>query len=143
MLKTIRKASEKDVDRIMKFLQEAKVSTADVDSQLHPFLLLESDNGEVLATLGIHMQEGKGLLRSLVISPCVEQYEVVALFREAFKFAVEERLEKIYLYTKLNSAVDFFHLLGFQKVDVDDSPSFVKSYKQFSEAILMEKSFSV
>ena len=69
MREQLKIASKNDYIRIQKFLQKAGISTAGVEEHIHQFVIMESDEGELLATVGFEKEGMDGILRSLVVSP--------------------------------------------------------------------------
>ncbi len=52
MREQLKIASENDYIRIQQFLQKAGISTAGVEEHIHQFVIMENEEGELLATVG-------------------------------------------------------------------------------------------
>lgn len=117
MLKTIRRALERDIAPIKGFLESAELSTLGVDESIDNFLIVENEESGIEGTLGLEILERTGLLRSLVVKPTMDGEDLFALFQEILQLGREKQLSSLYLVSNKQASVQFFHLLGFQQVD--------------------------
>ncbi|MGM0843504.1 MAG: GNAT family N-acetyltransferase [Bacillota bacterium] len=117
MLKSIRRAFEKDIESIKEFLERAELSTVGVDGSIDNFLIVENEACEIQGTLGLEILERTGLLRSLVVKPTMDGEDLFALFQEILQLGREKQLSTLYLVSNKQASVQFFHLLGFQQMD--------------------------
>ena len=126
MLVEIRVGNETDIDRLKEFLGQANVNSDGVDTIVDNFILMEDSKGNLVATLGIERLMKDGLLRSLVVSPKLDQTQILSLFKGITTLAKEKEVESLYLATNKRASVDFFSMLGFGKVEVDELPEHLK-----------------
>ncbi|WP_421382098.1 GNAT family N-acetyltransferase [Bacillus salacetis] len=117
MLKTIRRAVEKDSVAIKEFLERAGLSTLGVEEAVDNFLIVENEKRGIDGTLGLEIHERIGLLRSLVVKPTMDGEDLFALFQEILQLGREKQLSTLYLVSNKQASVQFFHLLGFKQVD--------------------------
>lgn len=139
----IRIANTEDINNINQFLGQADVSTAGINQIIDHFIVMEDDEKNILATLGIERLERDGLLRSLVITPVLGQTQVLSLFKSVLSLAKSKELEHLYLATNIESSIPFFELLGFIKVEMRELPTHLQSsdhitqLKQSTEPMFM------
>lgn len=126
-MKQIRTATERDLDRVKGFLGQADVSAKGIDSMIDHFIIMEDEEDNLVATLGIERIERDGLLRSLVITPKVEQTNLLTLFKSAISLAKHKELEHLYLATNKQASLQFFAMLGFSKVEEEGLPQHIKT----------------
>ncbi|MGF2618246.1 hypothetical protein FZC84_19830 [Rossellomorea vietnamensis] len=131
MLKTIRRALEKDSERIKRFLERAELSTVGIEDSIDNFLIVENEAFEIEGTLGLEILERTGLLRSLVVKPTMDGDDLFALFQNILQLGREKQLSTLYLVSNKQASVQFFHLLGFQQVDKSKC---VEELQQFTHA---------
>ncbi|EDL62664.1 hypothetical protein [Bacillus sp. SG-1] len=111
MLKTIRRAVEKDCQSVKDFLERAGISSQGVEETVDNFLIVEKENGEFEGTFGLEIQGHSGLLRSLVVKPTMGGEDLFALFQEILQLGKEKQLTVLYLISNKQASVQFFHLL--------------------------------
>ncbi|WP_409252257.1 GNAT family N-acetyltransferase [Bacillus sp. SCS-153A] len=128
MLKTIRKAVEKDSQCIKAFLERAGLSSIGVEETVDNFLMVENEKGEIEGTLGLEIQEQSGLLRSLVVKPTMNSEDLFALFQEILQLGKEKQLSTIYLLSNKQASIQFFHILGFKQVDTTVYPEELNNF---------------
>lgn len=126
MLVEIRVANENDINRLKDFLGQANINADGVDTIVDNFILMEDAKGNLVATLGIERLMKDGLLRSLVISPKLDQTQILSLFKGITTLAKEKELENLYLATNKSASVEFFTMLGFGKIEVEELPDHLK-----------------
>ena len=118
MTTIIRAAETKDLVGMKTFLGQAKVSTKGLEEQIDHFILMEDIDGILLGTLGIQRIHDCGLLRSLVVSPTVEQTNILEMFQQILKLAKEKELKRLYLATNKIVSIQFFTLLGLSLIHI-------------------------
>ncbi|MEH7222184.1 hypothetical protein V7112_00110 [Bacillus sp. JJ1566] len=136
-MKQIRTANEEDIKKVTAFLGQAEVSVDGIESIIDHFILLEDAEQNILATLGIERIEQDGLLRSLVISPGVDQTNLLTLFKSAISLAKHKELNRLFLATNKQASIQFFTMLGFGQVGVGELPDHIKGSSHISQ--LFEK----
>lgn len=134
-MKQIRTANEQDIEKVSAFLGQAEVSSEGVASIIDHFILLEDAEQKILATLGIERIEQDGLLRSLVISPGVDQTNLLTLFKSAISLAKHKELKRLFLATNKQASIQFFAMLGFEQVKMDELPGHIESSNHISQLL--------
>ncbi len=137
MTKIIRAAQSKDIIGMKTFLGQAKVSTKGLEEQIDHFILMEDVDGRLLGTLGIQRIDRDGLLRSLVISPMIDQTNILNMFQQIMILAKDKEMSRLYLVTNKSVSIEFFSLLGFINKEVKEVP------KHILEAEHVEESFQM
>jgi len=124
----IRVANHRDVQAVKTFLSRSEVSSDGIETIIDNFIIGENGNKQVVATLGIERLGGDGLLRSLVVTPEIEQTQILMLFKSAMSLAKHKELQHLYLATNKSASISLFSMLGFEKVDKDQlSPHLLTS----------------
>lgn len=136
-MKKIRTANEQDIEKVTAFLGQAEVSADGIDLIIDHFILLEDTEQKILATLGIERIEQDGLLRSLVISPGVDQTNLLTLFKSAISLAKHKELNRLFLATNKQASIQFFEMLGFKQAETTELPEHIKDSNHISQ--LLEK----
>ncbi|MEH7379411.1 hypothetical protein V7138_02865 [Bacillus sp. JJ1533] len=136
-MKRVRTANEQDIEKVTAFLGQAEVSADGIEAIIDHFILLEDSEQKILATLGIERIERDGLLRSLVISPGVDQTNLLTLFKSAISLARHKELHSLFLATNKQASVQFFTMLGFEQVEANEIPNHIKDSNHISQ--LLEK----
>lgn len=113
----IRSAKDEDVERVRGFLQQAQLHTDGIEHSIDYFLIMENEEGNVKATLGIEPLGQEGLLRSLAMTKDMSENELCILFEQAFMLARDKQLKALYLASNKKSSIPFFELLGFKEVN--------------------------
>ena len=134
-MKQIRTANEQDIEKVTSFLGQAEVSADGIESIIDHFILLEDDEQKILATLGIERIEQDGLLRSLVISPEVDQTNLLTLFKSAISLAKHKELQRLYLATSKQTSIQFFAMLGFGQVESRELPDHIKDSNHITQLL--------
>lgn len=118
----IRNANKEDLAKLERFLTEAGVSSEGLGDYIENFSIIEDQQGELEACLGVETVDKAGLLRSFVVSPQAIKPDLMFLFKRAILTAKSQRLEELYLVTNKRSAIPLFDSLGFEIVnEVPDS----------------------
>ena len=112
----VRCAQAEDVTKLVNFLEKANLGTDGVKEAVDYFLLLEDDAGNIQATLGIEPHGPVGLLRSLAITSSASEKELLLIFEQMLLLARDKQMESLYLATNKKGSVQFFEMMGFQKV---------------------------
>lgn len=118
----VRCAQSEDANRLISFLQEAKLGTEGVKESIEYFLLLENQEGRIQATLGIEPLGKVGLLRSLVMTQGTNEKDLMMIFEQMLKLAHEKKIESLYLATNKETSLSFFAMLGFKKEGKETLP---------------------
>lgn len=129
-------------DAIISLLQSERLPVEDLPQDLRNFFAA-TDNGSVVAAIGLETYERDGLLRSLVVKPEFRSMKIAAgLISELEKLARNLGLYHIFLLTE--TAPEYFATKGYEKIDRDQAPESIKLSSEFSHvcpssAILMKK----
>ncbi|MET3699026.1 amino-acid N-acetyltransferase [Bacillus oleivorans] len=118
-----RLATKEDVGFLKLFLENAELSTEGVDQLFEYFILLENDQKEWVACLGIEPLGTVGLMRSFVVLPKVEEEGIFLLFEKMLQLAQEKKVNQILLATNRMSSIPFLSALGFTAVEKEDLPN--------------------
>ncbi|MFD1735163.1 GNAT family N-acetyltransferase [Bacillus salitolerans] len=137
MMTIIRTAQTEDLVEMKNFLGQAEVSTSGIEHQLDHFILMEDIEGGLLGTLGIQRLEHDGLLRSLVISPKVEKTKILDMFQQILSLAKKKELKCLYLATNKIVSVEFFTLLGFKRLELNEVPPHIFQSEHVEESLQM------
>ncbi len=138
MTTIIRAAQSKDLNGMMDFLGQAGVSTKGLEEQIDHFIVLENLAGSMLGTLGIQRLSRDGFLRSLVISPTVEQANILEMFQHILKLARDREISRLYLATNKIVSIEFFSLLGFDRKEITDLPQHIVTAEHMEESLKLE-----
>ncbi|MFT9600653.1 GNAT family N-acetyltransferase [Mesobacillus sp.] len=136
----IRSANQEDVPKLKAFLTEAGVSTEGLNDSIKNFSLMENQNGELKACLGVEPVDKAGLLRSFVVSPQIGQPDIMLLFKRAFLTAKNQELDELYLVTNKMSAVSFFSSLGFEMVNQSELPETLLEKSHLKQVLTVDNS---
>ncbi|GAA0320092.1 hypothetical protein GCM10008967_08280 [Bacillus carboniphilus] len=115
-------ARKEDVASLKRFLEHAGVSSEGVDRLYEYFIILEKENKECVACLGVEPLKQVGLMRSLVMMPSVREEGLFLLFEKMMQLAQEKQVKQLLLATNRNSSVPFLAALGFNAVDREEVP---------------------
>ena len=118
----IRCAAEEDVDKVRDFLEQARLNAEGIAEAIDYFLIMETEDEQIKATLGIEPLGTIGLLRSLAMTKDMSENDLFILFEQTLMLARDRQLQTLYLSTNKKASVSFFHLLGFQEVDKESLP---------------------
>lgn len=119
---TIRIATFEDIDILKSFLDKAKLNTKGINEMIDTFLIMEDEEGQMKATIGMEPFGESGLLRSLVVTANTSENDLLYLFKEMFLLAKNKEIKDLYLATNKLGAMKFVGVLGFQPVDKDQIP---------------------
>ena len=96
---TVRIASFEDIDILKAFLEKAKLNTKGINEMIDSFLIMEDEDGQLKATIGMEQFGVSGLLRSLVVTASTSENDLLSLFREMFLLAKNKEINDLYLAT--------------------------------------------
>ena len=121
---TVRIATFEDIDILKAFLEKAKLNTKGINEMIDSFLIMEDEDGQLKATIGMEQfgASGSGLLRSLVVTASTSENDLLYLFKEMFLLAKNKEIKDLYLATNKLGAMKFVEVLGFEPVDKDQIP---------------------
>lgn len=117
MFYQLRMAESKDALKLKEFMTIAGVSTAGVEENIASFVIMEDQQEEIAACLGIERYEQDGLLRALVVSDKLDQAHILSLFKSAGSLGKKMAVSRLYLITNRQSSMDFLKFAGFEAVD--------------------------
>ncbi|ASV68005.1 hypothetical protein MKX67_21780 [Cytobacillus sp. FSL W7-1323] len=138
----VRVAQKQDENELMKFLTEASVRSEGVADLIDYFLIMEDEEGEIKATIGIEPYDTVGLLRSLVMkSETTVQTDLLYLLQQIFLLAKEKGLSTVYLGSNRKSTLQLFLLMGFQQVDKSELPTFLVEKEHIKNVQSVDNSF--
>ncbi|WLR55296.1 hypothetical protein LC048_24000 [Mesobacillus subterraneus] len=136
----IRSAYQKDVPKLEAFLTKAGVSADGLNDFIENFSLMENQDGELKACLGVEPVDKAGLLRSFVVSPQIGQPDLMLLFKRAFLTAKNQELDELYLVTNKMSAVSFFSGFGFEMVNQSELPQALLEKSHIKQVLTVDNS---
>lgn len=116
MKMSIRVARIEDLDKLIAFLEKAELDTLGIAEAIDHFLLMEDEEGEISATIGIEVLGGNGLLRSFVVQPGMGERDLFHIFDHILHFARGKQLKEVYLATNKEDLFVFFEILGFATI---------------------------
>jgi amino-acid N-acetyltransferase len=135
-------AQEQDIPAIAALLKSYSLPAEDFGPHLKHFIVVRR-NGEVLGCVGLEAEETLGLLRSLAVKREYQNQGIAQdlcsrLEREADALGVHQ------LFLLTTTADQFFAKRGFEIVNRDDAPAWIRKNGQFtslcpSSAVLMRK----
>jgi len=137
----IRVANVNDVQAVKTFLSKSEVSSDGIETIIDNFLIVENADKEMVATLGIERIENEGLLRSLVVTPEIDQTQILMLFKSAMSLAKHKELEHIYLATNKSATISLFSMLGFERVDKDELSPHLLTSSHMQQLVESEHTF--
>lgn len=138
----ITKTTVSDLPGIARLLQENDLPVEDLAGGKQVFWVAKKGD-DLAGVIGLEQYGTYGLLRSMATHSSYRNNGLAgALINRLFSFAVEAKLEEIYLLTE--TASNYFEKKGFRKVTRDQVPEPVKQSKEFSHlcpssAIVMKK----
>jgi N-acetylglutamate synthase-like GNAT family acetyltransferase len=138
MFYQLRIAEEKDVQALKSFIEKAGLSSEGIESIVDYFVVMESDEDTMVASLGIEPVEGDGLLRSLVVSENINQAHLLSLFESVHALGKEKGLIGSYLVTNKINSIEFLQLIGFQSIDHEAIPDHLLTSAHFKESLEKE-----
>ncbi|WP_017725982.1 GNAT family N-acetyltransferase [Halalkalibacterium ligniniphilum] len=116
MSMVVRKADEADLLEIKQLVVKAGLQASGIEENLNDFLVVETEEQEMIGTVGLECFGKQGLLRSFVIdSQKWTGQHSVAFLQLALAHAKQKQIETIYLYARQSS--ELFQQLGFAEVE--------------------------
>jgi len=140
MILTIRIATFEDIDILKAFLEKAKLNTKGINEMIDSFLIMEDEDGQLKATIGMEQFGVSGLLRSLVVTARTSENDLLSLFREMFLLAKNKEINDLYLATNKLGAMKFVEVLGFEPVDKDQIPMAFLSSEHVKHILTVDNS---
>lgn len=140
----IRPAQASDEQAIRRLLETSGLPTTDLSDPAWSGFLVADVSGRIEGVVGLEIENGVGLLRSLATSAAVRSRGVGRrLVAAAEERAVSMGVRMLCLLT--TTAAEYFERLGYRRRERDDAPAFIRHTRQFRElcpvsAALMEKS---
>ena len=137
---TVRIATFGDIDILKTFLEKAKLNTKGINEMIDSFLIMEDEDGQLKATIGMEQFGASGLLRSLVVTASTSENDLLSLFREMFLLAKNKEIKDLYLATNKLGAMKFVEVLGFEPVDKDHIPMAFSSSEHVKHILTVDNS---
>ena len=140
MSEVVRFAKQEDTARVVTYLNEARLGTEGVAESIEYFLLMENEEREVTATIGIEPVGKFGLLRSLAISSELDQEMLLHLFNQALLLAKEKNLSTLLLATNKPESFAFFQVLGFSVINKANLPQALLTHNHVQHILSVDNS---
>ncbi|MEK1829631.1 hypothetical protein AAAC51_12490 [Priestia megaterium] len=99
-----------------------------MEEHIHQFVIMENEEGELLATVGFEKEGVDGILRSLVVSPSLMQSDILLLFKSIVQLAQKHGVKQLYLLTNKASSLHFFQMMNFQQISYSALPELLKEH---------------
>jgi amino-acid N-acetyltransferase len=120
MMLFFRKATKDDTEILKKFILQGGISNLGIEHYIEQFIIMETEDKEIVGTVGLEVHGGYGLIRSLVMIRRITSEEIlVRLLQEAIKMAKGQQVRAVYLLTKVTP---LFQTIGFYPVQFDRVP---------------------
>jgi N-acetylglutamate synthase-like GNAT family acetyltransferase len=116
-------AEEKDLGKLIGFVEKAGVSSEGFESLIDYFVMMENAEHEVVACIGVEPVNEYGLLRSLVVSDKLKQAHILTLFQSIQTLAEQKGIKHLFLVTNKEASVQFLSLLGFEEINQSAIPN--------------------
>jgi N-acetylglutamate synthase-like GNAT family acetyltransferase len=136
----VRFANQEDILKVLAYLKEAKLGTSGVSETIESFLIMEDENKNIKATVGIEKIGNQGLLRSMAISPTLDQKHMVYLFNQAQLLAKEKSIQSLYLATNKVDLISFFQTFGFTLINKEELSKDLLSSKHVQHILTVDNS---
>lgn len=137
----VRCADASDVENLASFLESANLSTDGIREAIEYFLIMESDSGDIKATLGIEPHGKIGLLRSLVMTSTASEKDLFILFEQILLLARDRGMESLYLASNKRNSLAFFSLLGFKQEETAHLPEVLFESEHVKYIMTVDNSF--
>jgi N-acetylglutamate synthase-like GNAT family acetyltransferase len=128
-MEEIASASLADRDEIVRLLDACALPSSDIEPHLERFFVAR-DEGQVVGCIGLEVQGGDGLLRSLAVAPG-QRNRGIARRLYARLLGQARRLGVSHLYLLTTTAEPFFEMLGFRVLARGDVPESIRATEQF------------
>lgn len=116
MLYQLKVAERKDLPKLTAFVEKAGVNSDGFEHLIDCFVIMENDEHEVVACIGVEPLADHGLLRSLVVSDKLKQAHILTLFQSIQTVAAQKGMKQLFLVTNKEASVQFLTLMGFKEV---------------------------
>ena len=116
MLYQLKVAERKDLRKLTAFVEKAGVNSDGFEGLIDYFVIMENDEHEVVACIGVEPMDEHGLLRSLVVSDKLKQAHILTLFQSIQTVAEQKGMKQLFLVTNKEASVQFLALMGFKEV---------------------------
>ncbi|MFD3446694.1 hypothetical protein ACFDTO_19030 [Microbacteriaceae bacterium 4G12] len=113
----MRFATEQDVDKLLHFLGQARIHDIRIRELYSQFMLLEDEQNRIQAVIGYEQADCACLLRSLVLSPVVDQLQFLQFFQVFLEQLKEREIRELYLLTTNEVSLPLFQMFGFRVVE--------------------------
>ena len=137
---TVRIATLGDIVILKTFLETAQLNTKGINEMIDSFLIMEDEDGQLKATIGMEQFGASGLLRSLVVTESTSENDLLSLFEEMFLLAKNKEIKDLYLATNKLGAMKFVEVLGFEPVDKDQIPMAFLSSEHVKHILTVDNS---
>jgi amino-acid N-acetyltransferase len=116
-----RKATVDDTHYLKQLILQSGISNHGVEDHIDQFIIMETDEKEIVGTVGLEKFADCGLIRSLVMNRDHTSEEILLrLLQEALKMAKDQGAAKVYLLTKV---IPLFQSIGFYPVNIKNVPN--------------------
>jgi amino-acid N-acetyltransferase len=138
----ISKANNGQRQLIVALLESEKLPVADLPALLDNFFVA-SENGKVIAAIGLEQYGNCGLLRSMVVDKQYRNKNIASkLVQQLENHAVTAGIDCLYLLTE--TAPEYFRRKGYEQISRDEVPKELQASSEFSHvcpvsAIVMKK----
>ena len=116
-------AEEKDLGKLISFVDKVGVSSEGFESLIDCFVMMENGDHEVVACIGVEPMNEYVLLRSLVVSDKLKQAHIVTLFQSIQTLAEQKGIKHLFLVTNKEASVQFLSLMGFEEIEKSSIPN--------------------
>lgn len=138
MANVIRTSTKEDLMMLKCFLEEANLSTEGIENFIEYFVLIENEEGNIVASLGLEPVKEIGVLRSLVVHSNIQEADLLTIFQHVYKLAKKKELSTIYLSTNKSNSISLFQMMGFNHVDKVDLPKEFELSTSGNQILAME-----
>lgn len=141
----LKNASPEQAPALRDFLQQSKLPTGDLPTDLSGFTLA-FDEEKIVGSAGMELLGSVGLLRSVAVAETHRDQNLgQRLFAAALNYARSHGMSEVFLIT--NTAERYFEKNGFRQVDRSDAPAEIAQTEQFSalcplSSIVMKMDFN-
>ena len=112
-------------------LQSQSLPVADITDEHLEHFFFSGPDGSPNGLVGLEIYDSVALLRSLAVDANARQRGLgSALTRHAEQYATSNHIEALYLLT--NTAEDFFHRLGYLRIDRTLAPASITGTREFA-----------
>jgi amino-acid N-acetyltransferase len=133
------------LETVAALLDDSKLPSEDVEEHWQNFLVA-FNGGQLVGAVGLEFYNTDGFVRSFVVAPSLRNNGLgKRLYDAAVSYARSKSVARLGLLT--NTAEKFFAREGFQKIERERMPEFIKQTKEFttfcpSSAVVMVKNLS-